>query len=95
MYDLDEIKRQQQQSILQHHYRSCSDGTRPVINNDEINDLLKTRNNGRTESPDNDSAFSDTVSMLSSESSTSSGFGAGGKLLPNSISANKDQVSLL
>jgi hypothetical protein len=35
----------------------------------------------RTESPDNDSAFSDNVSMLSSESSASSG-GSGGRTDP-------------
>lgn len=39
--------------------------------------MLKN-DSGRTESPDNDSAFSDTVSMLSSESSASSG-GSGSK----------------
>ena len=39
----------------------------------------------RTESPDNDSAFSDNVSMLSSESSASSG-GSGGRTDPNKSS---------
>lgn len=39
--------------------------------------MLKT-DSVRTDSPDNDSAFSDTVSMLSSESSASSG-GSGTK----------------
>lgn len=39
--------------------------------------MLKTES-VRTDSPDNDSAFSDTVSMLSSESSASSG-GSGTK----------------
>jgi amyloid beta A4 precursor protein-binding family B protein 1-interacting protein len=37
----------------------------------------------RTDSPDNDSAFSDNVSMLSSESSASSG-GSGGRTDPGS-----------
>lgn len=40
----------------------------------------------RTESPDNDSAFSDNVSMLSSESSASSG-GSGGRNDPSGKSS--------
>jgi amyloid beta A4 precursor protein-binding family B protein 1-interacting protein len=40
----------------------------------------------RTESPDNDSAFSDNVSMLSSESSASSG-GSGGRNDPGGKSS--------
>nr|XP_023013996.1 ras-associated and pleckstrin homology domains-containing protein 1 isoform X2 [Leptinotarsa decemlineata] len=57
------------------HNRSLSEASRMKI--DPEDSLLKTEA-GRTESPDNDSAFSDTVSMLSSESSASSG-GSGAK----------------
>lgn len=45
------------------------------------NNLIHKSDSVRTESPDNDSAFSDTVSMLSSESSASSG-GSGGPKPP-------------
>lgn len=46
----------------------------------------------RTDSPDNDSAFSDTVSLLSSESSASSGVSNNGKnLIP--LNSNLLQVS--
>lgn len=45
----------------------------------------------RTDSPDNDSAFSDTVSMLSSESSTSSG-GSGSKLQPLHLNQNQQVI---
>lgn len=48
----------------------------------------------RTDSPDNDSAFSDTVSLLSSESSASSGVSSGhSKALP--LHSNLLQVSLI
>jgi amyloid beta A4 precursor protein-binding family B protein 1-interacting protein len=43
--------------------------------------MLVTLSGVRTDSPDNDSAFSDNVSMLSSESSASSG-GSGGRTDP-------------
>jgi amyloid beta A4 precursor protein-binding family B protein 1-interacting protein len=48
----------------------------------------------RTESPDNDSAFSDTVSLLSSESSASSGVssGIGKTLTPPQSTVNVPQV---
>lgn len=55
------------------HSRSLSEASSRMTADDSI--ILKE---GRTESPDNDSAFSDTVSMLSSESSASSG-GSGAK----------------
>ncbi|XP_056644522.1 amyloid beta A4 precursor protein-binding family B member 1-interacting protein-like isoform X2 [Diorhabda sublineata] len=58
------------------HNRSLSEASRMKIDNDD--NLLMKSDSGRTESPDNDSAFSDTVSMLSSESSASSG-GSGAK----------------
>lgn len=53
------------------HSRSSSEGPRLKLDPGE-SDILKT-DSVRTDSPDNDSAFSDTVSMLSSESSASSG----------------------
>ncbi|XP_034254959.1 LOW QUALITY PROTEIN: amyloid beta A4 precursor protein-binding family B member 1-interacting protein-like [Thrips palmi] len=53
---------------LNSHSRSNSDGHR---------DFMCKTSSVRTDSPDNDSAFSDNVSMLSSESSASSG-GSGG-----------------
>lgn len=56
------------------HDRSLSDTSRITTDDGSI---FKGES-GRTESPDNDSAFSDTVSMLSSESSASSG-GSGTK----------------
>lgn len=46
----------------------------------------------RTDSPDNDSAFSDTVSMLSSESSASSS-GSGHKAPQTVIHTNNQQQS--
>ncbi|KAH1013428.1 hypothetical protein HUJ04_002413 [Dendroctonus ponderosae] len=57
------------------HSRSSSEASRG-LSDDSI--LGGKNESGRTESPDNDSAFSDTVSMLSSESSASSG-GSGAK----------------
>ncbi|KAF7271404.1 hypothetical protein GWI33_015759 [Rhynchophorus ferrugineus] len=52
------------------HSRSSSEASRGLTDDT----ILGGKNeSGRTESPDNDSAFSDTVSMLSSESSASSG----------------------
>lgn len=68
------------------HSRSSSEGPRLKTDNTGgvggggtgENDLILKTDSGRTDSPDNDSAFSDTVSMLSSESSASSG-GSGPK----------------
>lgn len=57
------------------HNRTSSEEQR--LNPGESDLMLKTES-VRTDSPDNDSAFSDTVSMLSSESSASSG-GSGTK----------------
>ncbi|XP_030766659.1 ras-associated and pleckstrin homology domains-containing protein 1 isoform X5 [Sitophilus oryzae] len=57
------------------HSRSSSEASRGLT---EDSILCGKNESGRTESPDNDSAFSDTVSMLSSESSASSG-GSGAK----------------
>lgn len=48
----------------------------------------------RTDSPDNDSAFSDTVSLLSSESSASSGVSAAHKLLNNANNNNNNQQAV-
>lgn len=58
----------------QTHSRSNSivSGTNSTISSTVITQS-DTRESSRTESPDNDSAFSDTVSLLSSESSASSG----------------------
>ncbi|KAK6639936.1 hypothetical protein RUM43_008213 [Polyplax serrata] len=58
------------------HSRSCSEGQRMKLDADEDRGS-KHDGVGRTESPDNDSAFSDNVSMLSSESSASSGGSSG------------------
>lgn len=57
----------------QTHSRSNSivSGTNSTISSTVT--TTDTRESSRTESPDNDSAFSDTVSLLSSESSASSG----------------------
>lgn len=51
------------------------------------------RESSRTESPDNDSAFSDTVSLLSSESSASSGLSSLNNINKISPPANIVQVS--
>ncbi|KAJ8968734.1 hypothetical protein NQ317_004656 [Molorchus minor] len=68
------------QKISEHesrtHSRSSSEASRLKL--DPEDNLMLKGDSGRTESPDNDSAFSDTVSMLSSESSASSG-GSGAK----------------
>lgn len=48
----------------------------------------------RTDSPDNDSAFSDTVSLLSSESSASSGLTTSHKNFINNSNGQQQQVSL-
>ncbi|XP_060517796.1 ras-associated and pleckstrin homology domains-containing protein 1 isoform X2 [Cylas formicarius] len=53
------------------HSRSSSEASRLKLDSDD--GMLLKGDAARTESPDNDSAFSDTVSMLSSESSASSG----------------------
>lgn len=72
------------------HSRSSSEASRG-LSDDSI--LGGKNESGRTESPDNDSAFSDTVSMLSSESSASSG-GSGAK--PQTLNLqNIHQVSRL
>lgn len=72
------------------HSRSSSEASRG-LSDDSI--LGGKNESGRTESPDNDSAFSDTVSMLSSESSASSG-GSGAK--PQTLNLqNIHQVSKL
>lgn len=68
--------------------RSSSEGPRLKLDPGESDLILKT-DSGRTESPDNDSAFSDTVSMLSSESSASSG-GSGAK--PQTLHLQNIQV---
>ncbi|KAJ8946267.1 hypothetical protein NQ318_004636 [Aromia moschata] len=63
------------QKLSQHesrtHSRSSSEASRLKLDPEDT--LMLKGDAGRTESPDNDSAFSDTVSMLSSESSASSG----------------------
>ncbi|KAL3282307.1 hypothetical protein HHI36_005496 [Cryptolaemus montrouzieri] len=61
------------------HNRSSSEGPRLKLEGSGDSDLILKTDSVRTESPDNDSAFSDTVSMLSSESSASSGGSAGTK----------------
>lgn len=62
------------QSRVQTHSRSSSivSGAISTISN-ATTASTDVRESSRTESPDNDSAFSDTVSLLSSESSASSG----------------------
>ncbi|XP_069700402.1 ras-associated and pleckstrin homology domains-containing protein 1 isoform X5 [Periplaneta americana] len=76
----------QHQSLLQQHRRthsrSSSEGNRMLkLDSNDTDPLTKSDGGVRTESPDNDSAFSDNVSMLSSESSASSG-GSGGRTDP-------------
>jgi amyloid beta A4 precursor protein-binding family B protein 1-interacting protein len=61
------------QSRVQTHSRSSSivsSGVNSTISTSTTATITSTE---RTDSPDNDSAFSDTVSLLSSESSASSG----------------------
>ncbi|CAG9859229.1 unnamed protein product [Phyllotreta striolata] len=76
--------REKRQSEIQSepHYKNRPDGRPtsevPRMKLDPDDSLNIKNDSGRTESPDNDSAFSDTVSMLSSESSASSG-GSGAK----------------
>ncbi|XP_071538756.1 uncharacterized protein pico isoform X2 [Panulirus ornatus] len=62
-----------QQQQRQSHSRSNSGNTRPKFEPLNVEVDGSTTNMARTDSPDNDSAFSDNVSMLSSESSASSG----------------------
>ncbi|CAH0557948.1 unnamed protein product [Brassicogethes aeneus] len=61
------------QHISRTHSRTPSEVSRLNLTS-EPTDIMSVKSDSvRTESPDNDSAFSDTVSMLSSESSASSG----------------------
>jgi hypothetical protein len=87
-------KRLSDQKVAQHlsrtHSRSSSEGPRLKLDTGE-SDLISKTDSVRTESPDNDSAFSDTVSMLSSESSASSG-GSGSK--PQSLHLQNLQVPI-
>jgi Ras-associated and pleckstrin homology domains-containing protein 1 len=71
------------QSRVQTHSRSSSivSGVNSTISTSTSSDV-NVRESSRTDSPDNDSAFSDTVSLLSSESSASSGLSS----LNNNIS---------
>lgn len=72
---------QKMQHQARTHNRSSSEGQRHLKIDGDPNcssDMILKSDSVRTESPDNDSAFSDTVSMLSSESSASSG-GSGAK----------------
>ncbi|XP_049843972.1 ras-associated and pleckstrin homology domains-containing protein 1 isoform X4 [Schistocerca gregaria] len=69
------------------HSRSSSDGARANPDGDDGG----REHVMRTDSPDNDSAFSDNVSMLSSESSASSG-GSGGRAVAASGAADPGKV---
>jgi hypothetical protein len=73
----------------QTHSRSSSivSGANSTISTD-------MRESSRTESPDNDSAFSDTVSLLSSESSASSGLSSLNNINKISSQTNVVQVRL-
>ncbi|XP_017785415.1 PREDICTED: ras-associated and pleckstrin homology domains-containing protein 1-like isoform X2 [Nicrophorus vespilloides] len=87
--EIGDVKRQSDsQKLSQHlsrtHTRSSSEG--PRMNPADEALMMKADSDRRTDSPDNDSAFSDTVSMLSSESSASSG-GSGSK--PQSLQLPK------
>lgn len=82
----------QSQHLSRTHTRSCSEGPRLKLDPGESDLMIKT-DSVRTDSPDNDSAFSDTVSMLSSESSASSG-GSGSKPQTLQLSQN-GQVLIL
>ncbi|XP_071450983.1 abnormal cell migration protein 10 isoform X2 [Hetaerina americana] len=81
----------------QHHHthsRSSSDGTRMRSeNSQEMEGLSRSDAVARTESPDNDSAFSDNLSMLSSESSASSGGSGGGGRVVDVISSSSSSSS--
>ncbi|XP_076328374.1 abnormal cell migration protein 10-like isoform X1 [Tachypleus tridentatus] len=64
---------------LSHHYSSVGskfETQEDILERDEGRQVQKQEFKLRTDSPDNDSAFSDNVSMLSSGSSASSGGGA-------------------
>ncbi|XP_046397831.1 amyloid beta A4 precursor protein-binding family B member 1-interacting protein isoform X2 [Ischnura elegans] len=82
----------------QHHHthsRSSSDGTRMRSENSQEMEGLSRSDAGvaRTDSPDNDSAFSDNLSMLSSESSASSGGSGGGGRVVDVISSSSSSSS--
>lgn len=72
-----------------------SNTTPSDIGNGSTTDTNVTMRDSRTDSPDNDSAFSDTVSLLSSESSTSSGISSSTGISTNTknIHSNLIQVS--
>lgn len=78
------------QSRTQTHSRSSSivSGANSTISSTATSTEL--RESSRTESPDNDSAFSDTVSLLSSESSASSGLSS----LNNKVAAQNIVVQV-
>lgn len=61
------------QGRTQTHSRSSSIVSGAISTVSSTATTTEMRESSRTESPDNDSAFSDTVSLLSSESSASSG----------------------
>ncbi|KAF5299366.1 hypothetical protein FQR65_LT09407 [Abscondita terminalis] len=89
---ISDVPKQTHQSRT--HARSCSEGPRLKLDPGESDLMLKT-DSIRTDSPDNDSAFSDTVSMLSSESSASSG-GSGPKsqtLQSSALQTGQDEAS--
>jgi amyloid beta A4 precursor protein-binding family B protein 1-interacting protein len=95
------------QSRVQTHSRSSSivsgaNSTISTVTASSTSDVM--RESSRTESPDNDSAFSDTVSLLSSESSASSGLSSLNNISKISsqnnsnniiISCNNVQVSII
>ncbi|KAK8397221.1 hypothetical protein O3P69_004737 [Scylla paramamosain] len=89
-------QQQQQQPQRQTHSRSNSgNSSRPKLEplNMEIDVSATTM--GRTDSPDNDSAFSDNVSMLSSESSASSGASGGSRPDANKHLSQVEQAAKL
>lgn len=85
---LEQKSSDMRQSRPQTHSRSSSivSGANSTISSTVT--ATELRESSRTESPDNDSAFSDTVSLLSSESSASSGLSS----MNNKVTAQQSVV---
>lgn len=92
---LQQLHPQQQQR--QSHSRSNSGNARPKFEPLNVDVDVTSTSMARTDSPDNDSAFSDNVSMLSSESSASSGASgsAGSRTDPNKHTSQVEQAAKL
>jgi len=92
-----EQKGDMRQTRTQTHSRSSSivSGANSTISSTATSTDM--RESSRTESPDNDSAFSDTVSLLSSESSASSGLSSLNNINkispPNTVVQVRDDIT--